>query len=240
VEEGTLFHVWSKAGKLALPVESDAVEMLTAASHTLRGAGFEHYELSNYAQPGHRCRHNMVYWLGHSYYAFGVGSASFLQSRRFSRPNKLVAWQQWVDGMHDATRGMQGSPHDGLVAGHDAVKLGTADRMLESLMLQLRLADGVALAKFGASFGDRNLAGLLEAVQPHVHRGLVQVVCVNASGDEDFVEGSGTQLLSSGLLDVRAISSQARGRDWKIRLHDPNGLMVSNSIISDVFVKLTS
>jgi coproporphyrinogen III oxidase-like Fe-S oxidoreductase len=41
--------------------------------------GLEHYELSNYARPGHRCRHNMVYWQGLPFYALGLGSASYLQ-----------------------------------------------------------------------------------------------------------------------------------------------------------------
>ncbi len=44
--------------------------------------GFEHYEVSNYALPGHRCRHNMVYWEGQAYYAFGMGAASYLEVRR--------------------------------------------------------------------------------------------------------------------------------------------------------------
>ena len=46
----------------------------------LNTAGFDHYEVSNYALPGHRCRHNMAYWQGASFYGLGLGSASFLQA----------------------------------------------------------------------------------------------------------------------------------------------------------------
>ena len=45
-------------------------------------AGFEHYEVSNYARPGHRCSHNMAYWEGRPFYAAGLGAASYLQVRR--------------------------------------------------------------------------------------------------------------------------------------------------------------
>ena len=56
-------------------------------------AGYEHYEVSNYAAPGHRCRHNEVYWRNEPYYAFGLGSASYLHHRRFSRPRQMVAYR---------------------------------------------------------------------------------------------------------------------------------------------------
>ena len=48
-------------------------------------SGLEHYEVSNFAMPGHRCAHNMAYWEGRSYYAFGLGSASYLEVRAASR-----------------------------------------------------------------------------------------------------------------------------------------------------------
>lgn len=53
--------------------------LLTVTSCSLSLPGFEHYEVSNYALPGHRCRHNMVYWEGLPYYAFGMGAASYLE-----------------------------------------------------------------------------------------------------------------------------------------------------------------
>ncbi len=49
--------------------------------------------MSNYAAPGHRCRHNEVYWRNEPYYAFGLGSASYLDHRRFSRPRHMAAFR---------------------------------------------------------------------------------------------------------------------------------------------------
>ena len=47
--------------------------MYAAAIDTLSAAGLEHYEVSNFARPGHRCRHNEIYWAGGGYYAAGPG-----------------------------------------------------------------------------------------------------------------------------------------------------------------------
>jgi hypothetical protein len=101
---------------LDVPEESESVGMFKAASSTLRNAGFEHYELSNYAKAGHKCRHNQVYWLGHSYYAFGVGAASFLAGRRISRPKTLTAWGRYVDSLEEAAA--RRPPDDGAQAEH--------------------------------------------------------------------------------------------------------------------------
>ena len=52
--------------------------MYETAIDTLTAAGFEHYEVSNFARPGHRCRHNERYWLGEEYFAAGPGAARFV------------------------------------------------------------------------------------------------------------------------------------------------------------------
>lgn len=245
VEEGTPFDLWDREGKLDLPAEDEAAEMMAFASETLRGAGFEHYELSNYAQRGHRCRHNMVYWLGHGYYAFGLGAASFVQGRRFSRPRKLAAWRRWVRGMRDAHR----DGGHGFLSGEglaDAEVRTEADRMLESVMLQLRLADGIELAAFADAFGSPALVALLAALQPHAASGLVQVSagaqldgdrCSHVNEQGAATERSGERQLPSA-AEVAAL--QQRGEAVRVRLADPAGLMLSNSIISDVFVALES
>jgi oxygen-independent coproporphyrinogen-3 oxidase len=56
--------------------------MYAAAIDRLTSAGFEHYEVSNFARPGHRCRHNEAYWSGDGYFAVGPGAARFVGGRR--------------------------------------------------------------------------------------------------------------------------------------------------------------
>ena len=74
-ERGTAF--WSRlmAGELGRLDEELERSMYAAAIDTLYAAGFEHYEVSNFAQPGHRCRHNEAYWAGDGYFAVGPGAA---------------------------------------------------------------------------------------------------------------------------------------------------------------------
>ena len=200
--------------------------MLAAASQTLRAAGYEHYELSNYAQHGHKCRHNMVYWLGHSYYAFGVGAASFVDNRRFTRPKQLKAWQMYVDSVHDAAGGAAGAH----VAGAGEEALSQQDRMLEGLMLQLRLRDGVNLTQFAADFGAAQCQHLLDAVRQHAQHGLVQLYLLNASGQQVAYTGA--------LPEVQQLQDVGGDAQLCLRLADPAGLVVSNSILSDIFVAL--
>lgn len=237
VEEGTPFERWQSEGKLSLPQEDDGASMLCAASETLRAAGFEHYEVSNYARPGHRCRHNMVYWLGESYYAFGVGAASFLQGRRFARPKGLKAWRAYVDSIADAARGTLQRPD--FVAGAAEPELEQQDRMLEGLMLQLRLADGVDIERFGHEFGSANRERLLDAVQPHVDAGLASIessIVVDAASSEGRREPS---VHAPGVHGPGDEGAPHAAEGLRLRLSDPRGLMLSNQVISDLFVALT-
>lgn len=55
-------------------------------------------QISNYAKPGHRSRHNQVYWHCQPYYAFGLGAASYARGRRFTRPRVMKEYDGWVQG----------------------------------------------------------------------------------------------------------------------------------------------
>lgn len=81
-ERGTSF--WSKLRKdeLSQVAEEDERDMYLAAIEQLTGANFEHYEVSNFARPGHRCRHNEVYWAGEPYFAVGPGAARYVDGQR--------------------------------------------------------------------------------------------------------------------------------------------------------------
>ena len=81
-ERGTSF--WSRLQKeeIARVAEEDERQMYLAAIDQLTQAGFDHYEVSNFAKPGHRCRHNEVYWSGNTYFAAGPGAARYVDGRR--------------------------------------------------------------------------------------------------------------------------------------------------------------
>ena len=70
IEEGTLFGRRYRPETSPLPSNDLSAEMYILASKLLRKAGYEHYEISNYARDGHRCRHNMTYWTHRPFYGF--------------------------------------------------------------------------------------------------------------------------------------------------------------------------
>ena len=82
IEPGAAFFGRQARGKLvALPEETERA-MYEFAIDRLAAAGYEHYEVSNFARPGHRCRHNENYWVGGEYFAAGPGAARHVAGRR--------------------------------------------------------------------------------------------------------------------------------------------------------------
>ena len=97
----------------------------------LRAAGYEHYEISNFALPGHRARHNSAYWNHSQYLGLGPGAHGFLDGRRFWNNPSLESYlQAAADGDFTAVRGSEDLTPDQVV--------------LERGMLGLRTSDGVA------------------------------------------------------------------------------------------------
>ena len=81
-EKGAAFWGRRRRGTLHAADEALELEMFLATRDVLRDAGWEHYEVSNFARDGQRCRHNEAYWQGQGWYAIGPGAAAFLEGRR--------------------------------------------------------------------------------------------------------------------------------------------------------------
>lgn len=84
IEEGTPFYCQQEKGLLTLPQEEGQADMFMATGEVLCAAGYEHYEVSNYALPGFRCRHNQIYWNGGNYLGLGVSAHSYISSSESS------------------------------------------------------------------------------------------------------------------------------------------------------------
>jgi oxygen-independent coproporphyrinogen-3 oxidase len=112
-------------------------------------AGYEHYEISNWARPGRRCKHNLVYWQNREYLGLGAGAHSHLNGLRFSTvllPNRYI--ELVAESAQPADDGSVSMKH--LVAG-ERVTQETA--MADTLILGLRLIDGVELSAFARRHG---------------------------------------------------------------------------------------
>ena len=133
-EQGTAFGTRRDRGELA-PIDEELERSQYAlAMDELATAGFEHYEISNFARPGYRCRHNEVYWSGDEYWAFGPGAARYLNGRRETNIRSVLGWLAKLE------RGE--SP----VA--EAEELEPAHRARELIFLGLRRREGIAREDF--------------------------------------------------------------------------------------------
>jgi oxygen-independent coproporphyrinogen-3 oxidase len=81
-DRGAAFYGRLQRGEIHRVEEEVERAMYERAIDALTGAGFEHYEVSNFAKPGERCRHNETYWLGREFYAAGPGAARYVNGRR--------------------------------------------------------------------------------------------------------------------------------------------------------------
>lgn len=160
IEPGTAFNRYYKPGDHPLPTDEATVKMYQLGQKTLTNAGYEHYEISNYAQIGHQCQHNRVYWQNRPYYGFGMGAASYTQGKRFTRPRKTQEYYQWLKA--------------GAVI--DCEVTPQADVLLETLMLGLRLAEGVSLNSLAAKFGNHQIEKIQSCLQPYFAQGWVKIV----------------------------------------------------------------
>ena len=140
VEEGTPFADMAEEGKLDIPDEDTDREMYHMTSKILSEYGYERYEISNYAKPGHECRHNLGYWTGAEYYGAGLGAASYYGGCRFTNTPDMPVYM--------------GDPIDSFKLDE---KLTNADKMSEFMILGLRLTKGVDTAEFKERFC-RNLS----------------------------------------------------------------------------------
>ncbi|MBD2137596.1 coproporphyrinogen III oxidase [Anabaena sp. FACHB-1237] len=160
IEPGTVFNRYYQPGDEPLPSDESTVTMYKTAQKILTNAGYEHYEISNYAQKGHQCQHNRVYWENRSYYGFGMGSTSYIAGKRFTRPRKTQEYYQWVE-------------NGGII---DCQITSLEDRLLETLMLGLRLAEGVNLSNLIEQFGDDQVLKIKTCLQPYIDKNWVEIM----------------------------------------------------------------
>ncbi len=138
-EQGTAFWNRRLRGELAQAEETLELEMYALAIDRLTAAGFEHYEVSNFAQPGRRSRHNETYWSGAGYYAAGPGAARYVDGARETNHRSTTTYIQ---------RALEGkSP----VAERE--KLLPEDRARERLVFGLRRLEGVSRRDFREETG---------------------------------------------------------------------------------------
>lgn len=139
VEEGTPF--FAQRATLPLPGEDAEAQIWETAVRELTGAGYRHYEISNFALPGSESKHNLRYWLRSPYLGFGPGAHSFFENVRYDTPRDLAAYLAAVKAEKwDSLR-------------QNAHRVGGKEEQDEYVMLRMRLDTGVEEADFTRRFG---------------------------------------------------------------------------------------
>ena len=94
LEEGTALYKLHKENKITFPTEDEDINMYELAVNMLTSAGYEHYEISNFALAGRKCSHNITYWKVKPYLGFGVSSHSFFDNSRYSNTSSI---EEYID-----------------------------------------------------------------------------------------------------------------------------------------------
>ncbi len=128
-EKGTPLWKQRRLGAIRPLDEETELSLYSCAIDTLESADFEHYELSNFARPGSRCRHNGVYWANGAYFGFGMGAARYVQGRRELNTRNLMTYL--------------GRVRQGQSTTIQSEELPPKERARETMVLGLRRAEGV-------------------------------------------------------------------------------------------------
>ena len=138
-EKGTRLWKERERGRVTPLDEEAELAMYLAAMDTLESAGLEHYEISSFARPGCRCRHNQVYWANYAYFGFGLGAARYVNLSRELNTRELDGYMQKVQ------------------AGESPVMqseiLDDEQRARETISLNLRRAEGIQREAFARQTG---------------------------------------------------------------------------------------
>jgi oxygen-independent coproporphyrinogen-3 oxidase len=128
-EKGT--RLWKQRRRgLLTPLNEEAERALyETAMQTLEDAGFEHYEISNFARPGCRSRHNQVYWANEAYFGAGLGAARYVRFRRDVNTRDLDAYLRLALAGQSVTQ--------------QSEELSPEERARETMAVQLRRAAGI-------------------------------------------------------------------------------------------------
>ena len=111
------------------PDEGLQIEMDEAAQRILSDAGYERYEVSNYARPGHACRHNLLYWTNGEYLGFGPSAQSYLGGTRFGNVADLDVYNR--------------SLADDLLPIEERIELSKEEQLRDAVIFGLRLIQGI-------------------------------------------------------------------------------------------------
>jgi oxygen-independent coproporphyrinogen-3 oxidase len=158
-EKGTRLWKQRRQGLVVSLDEDTELALYLHALDTLAAAGYERYEVSNFARPGRACEHNRTYWANWAYFGFGVGAARYVHGTRDLNTRSLPGYLDRVAAGRGAT--------------FQSETLEPEERARETISTQLRRAEGIDRVQFREQTGFDLDALIGERLQRHVTTGLL-------------------------------------------------------------------
>ncbi len=160
VEEGTPFARWQSTGLIEMPSHDLQAEMYQTAIKSLTAAGFEHYEISNFAKLGYQSRHNLHYWLNSPFLGLGSGATGYLHRVRYTNVADVESYLRC------------------LAAGELPIErsecVSLEQEMDETMMVGMRLLVGVSESNFRQRYGMSYFDVYRPQISDLMARGLVE------------------------------------------------------------------
>lgn len=170
-------------GKYSICTDSDALcDMYDKCVNLLKQLGYNRYEISNFAQSGYQCKHNLVYWHADNYLAVGSSAHWYVKDKRYSNQSNIANYIKLIKSNQDVATCYE--------------QLNTADKMQEFVMLGLRLNEGISLSQFEQKFGV-NLLKQFSNISVMIDKGYLQLI-----GDRLKVADDKLYVLNSILAEI--------------------------------------
>lgn len=157
LEEGTPFYRMHEKGEISFPSEEEDRAMYHLTKEVLAEAGYQRYEISNYALPGKECRHNSGYWRRVNYVGYGIGAASLVQGQRFQNTEELGSYISNPLGEKQVIE-----------------QLTEEDCMEEFMFLGLRMITGISTGEFEQIFEIPVEEVFGEVIEKNIRDGLLE------------------------------------------------------------------
>lgn len=187
LEKNTRLFQLVEAG-LVKPCEEDlAADMYEASMELTERAGYEQYEISNFALPEHECKHNLAYWKNEPYLGFGLSAASYIDGIRWTNTGD---WKQYLKGAKT-----------GVIPCGQKEKLDGIAAAGEEIMLLLRISSGVDVELLSLKYGFRIDEVFGDSIVFLINEGLLDR------------EGSCLSLSRKGMLLASSVSAEFLNRN---------------------------
>ncbi|CAK8721954.1 Heme chaperone HemW [Candidatus Electrothrix laxa] len=165
IEAGTPFAQQQEQGNLSLPDEDTVLMMLEKTQQALNQVGFNRYEISNYAQPGYQCRHNINYWQNGEYIGLGAGAVAFLHGTRYTA---IADADQFCERLECLSSGQN--------IWEEKEKLDRDAAFRETVIMGLRMTAGVSLMELTQRFGMNAEIYYSETLHRLIRQGMLHIV----------------------------------------------------------------